>query len=138
MIVKYNCKFCGKPGSVEVEDNAATMFCIEKWAKMIACVRCADYRVARRRIADAVKKGCIALVQTRMTPNSKVKELEAQLRPKLDKLGKDFTELANRHYRTKFDYNSCFTDELMTQPDKHLSVMVVLESSIRRSKAHAT
>lgn len=137
MIVKYNCKFCGKLGSVEIEDNSQTMFCVEKWAKILCCNRCGDYKVARRKIADAIKKGCICLLQTRMNPKADVIAFESQIRPKLENLAKQFTGLACRHYKTEFDYNSHFTDELMQQPEKHLSVMVVLESSIRRGKQFA-
>lgn len=134
MIVDYKCKFCGVPGSVEVEDNDATQLCLDKWKNALCCERCNKFKLATRKINDATKQACAFLIQFRLARVSKLSELEMALKPKLERLVQRFTEVACNHYRTSYEFDPAFAVEIMNQPSKWQSVFIVLESAIRRSR----
>ncbi len=135
MIVKYNCKFCGNPGSVEIEDNDATMFCVEKWAKLLCCDRCGKFQVAKRRIADTVKKNCISLLQRRKTTpdKEKLKEAEAAVRVSLVLLCSKYAEIVCKRWRKRNDFDDSFADDLMKQPQNCEAVLGQCEFVTRRN-----
>lgn len=135
MNVTYNCKFCGNPGSVEIEDNDATMFCIEKWQKMLCCNRCGDYRVNRRRVEDAIKKACMAIVQFRaVLLGEKLFQAEARMRVMVQQLAEQYAKIVCKHYQKMDDFDQSFVDEFMSQPDKWYTILGVFESGIRRAR----
>lgn len=135
MIVKYTCKFCGKPESVEIEDNDATMFCVQEWAKILCCNRCGDFQVAKRRISDAVKASCVFLIQCRTTiaNEKRLAEVEAVVRSKLSPLARKYSEIAQRHWKKKQAFDESMTDELIAQPGKCQAVLNHCEYVIRRA-----
>jgi hypothetical protein len=135
MIVKYNCKFCGKPGSVEIEDNDATLFVVEKWAKILCCARCADFQVAKRKIADVVKERCMYLMQMRATPTTKpekLKETEKKTRQSLVILCANYARIVCLHYKVKNDFDESFAEELMSHPNQFHAILGHCEYVVRR------
>lgn len=114
MRVAYNCKFCHKPGFLDIDDNAIAHDAAERWFPMLCCDRCGNFRERLRNLRGAVAKRCNALI-------ANPKE---DARSDFERLTKKICSLVCDHYRVQDTWRSDFVDLLIEKPryrDKFIS-----------------
>lgn len=114
MQISYNCKFCGLPGSAEAGEGAS-MFDVERWRTILACNRCADYRVSTRTLCDKIHTTCAFLLFGR-NGRPEVKS-EDKFRVKLTDLTKQLATVACKHRWIQNIWDVAFVDMLIEKPD---------------------
>lgn len=117
MKVEYRCKFCHRPGVVEIpeEDTKITdeMFRMERWIPLLTCNRCADYLVAKRQTIDAILYACREL---EVAPESKREKALAKSRNSLTSLTKRFYFIVCNYYRKPNQWNAELLELLIEHP----------------------
>lgn len=113
----YNCKFCGKPGTVEADEAGLYMFKPEVWLPKIACNRCGKFMEEKRRQSVDLFKACRVLQTCRATKSVKTKEIEEQIKLKLEIITKRFSTLVCDYYRVANVWDREFPSLLFDKPD---------------------
>lgn len=83
------CKFCKKPIILTIDDAYAELGDPSKLIPMAACNRCADLRIRRRSIEEAIKRSVFPL----LTPSKTREANEQKAREELIILTKKYTAL---------------------------------------------
>jgi hypothetical protein len=112
----YNCKFCGKPGTVEGDEAGLHMFKPEVWLPKMACNRCGKYLEEKRRQMTDLLKACRVLQTCRASKGDKVKAIEEQTHLKLEILTKRFSTLVCDYYRLTNVWDREFPELLFEKP----------------------
>ncbi len=135
----YNCKFCGRPGTVQAADEGLYMFTLEKWIPNICCDRCGKYMERKRKIMESLKTVCRNLEVCRL----KKQEVRAKVEPDylvtLIAITKSLATIVNEHYRVTNTWEEEFAKEIFNNPTKFSTIVNVYINSVagerRRIKA---
>ena len=115
-VVTYNCKFCRRPGAIEMEDEPNIQIQIAKWQPILCCNRCAGYREVRYGIRDRIQ-GVVEYMIQMKSLRALTQELETGIRSKLASHTKGYATVVNQHYRKVNVWEKDFVDILMERPD---------------------
>ena len=114
MKLDYKCKFCQKPGSVNCGDDPVEHEAAQRWYPMLCCDRCGKFRVSMRKERDAVRHLAVNLSAC---PKAKLKEVEADCRPKLELILKRVTTLVGDYYRVQNIWDKDFVEQIIEKPE---------------------
>lgn len=139
MKIDYKCKYCGRPGQAESDDDDSTMFQVEKWKPILACNRCADFMDQKGRLFDKIKTVCIFLIQSEKLTGDKASKIESIAREKLTTLTKSLATLACGHYRLQNVWDNEFVNMLIDQPRRwgHIAYHYVKSIKSQSETQHA-
>lgn len=119
MKVDSKCKFCGMALTLSVSDDYAAMGDPFNLVRLAACNRCADYRVARRKIIDSVKVIAERFIQHQVGKDSLETEKE-----KLADLVKRYMRLLADFRRLPVpEYDSAIVEDLVQRPTYFVTTM---------------
>jgi hypothetical protein len=108
-----NCKFCGKPMVLTIDDDYGKLGDPFKLLKMAACNRCSDLRTKRTRLEDQIRKICLSMVASRPGQDE-----AARIMVGLDKLTQRYALLvADWHNMSGSAWDQTFSQMLMDRPD---------------------
>lgn len=93
MIIKANCKFCGKPLSLVVDDDYAALSDPYRLMGGPSCDRCADYMTRRIALHESIQEACLALYR-REVPG----DMMVEFRDNLGRLVRRYVRQAARHH----------------------------------------
>ncbi len=115
----YTCKFCKKPGFVQVDEEYAALRDPYGLLNMASCNRCADYRVSRRGIFRKTKMLCELLVQGIIPAADKPKVKES-----LETLVQRYMRLYADHYDLAMpDFDPAIVEAMMWKPAEFSGVL---------------
>jgi len=129
MKIDYKCKFCFRPGTIDCD--VPEYFTLDYWKSILACNRCADFMVEKRRYVDLIRKTSLRITNARVLKSKNLSEVEKEVRADLDSLSKLLCTCVNRHYGLDNIWDSSLTDVLMEQP-QHSEMSC--ENYVRRKK----
>lgn len=110
------CKFCKKEIVLEIDDAYAELGDRHKIIPMAACNRCADLRVRKRNLENAIKDIAMALVQLKSKASP---DTLAISRDGFTRLTKKYTSMiADWVHSTSPWWDSTIVESLMEHPDK--------------------
>jgi hypothetical protein len=128
MKISYTCKFCGRPGSVEVEDDASVINQVSKWVAKLACNRCASFQSSKRQVIEKISRTCLFY---QLCPESRMKAVEPTTREILEKLTKRLTQLLCEYHSKPFCWETALVDQLIATPGKWDDVVRMWSRTVR-------
>ncbi len=121
------CKMCKRKMVVSIDDDYAALGDPLNLLKLATCNRCADLRMRRSRIEDAIYKVCMMIIQTGTKPNAEgkpAKEAAIVANEILSRLTKQFALLvADWCGRSGMIWQPDFPLMLIENPDKWASIL---------------
>ena len=133
MTVNYQCKFCQRPGAIEIEETPGINFQISKWKSFLACNRCADYMTSKRTVEDKIKRISINLIQARQLNSKKLPEFEGKVREKLVYLTKDYTAIVCKYFDKLNEWDIELVNMLMEKPYKFTQILSMYRNGIKKA-----
>ena len=123
--IPYTCKFCDKPGQVHYDESYEVEARRLAGFLKIACNRCADFEVIRRKLERAIYRATDSVISARhpWVEMSARTEAEDKARPALRRLATRYAELVCAHYRVPVVLDPEFAAMLMDKPDKAWSIL---------------
>ncbi len=120
MIIKAVCKFCKKPLELHADDEYfanGDKFEMMRLVPMVVCNSCADHRVDRRKIVEAIVRAAQQVISRKRSAQKP--EEDDKLREKLRELLKRYLRLMADHRREPVpNWDEAILDHVMAQPEK--------------------
>lgn len=135
MMMDYKCKFCGKPGKVDVGEHTSGIFDLTKWVKILCCDPCGQFMESKRKVEDAIKAECLKMWAFRKQERDreKVSKEEVKAEEILTALTKRYATLVCDHYKRQFVWDAEFVNTLMDNPTQSASVLSTYRHGIAKA-----
>lgn len=119
MRIEAKCKFCSRPLSLSVDDEYAKLGDPYQLIKFSACNPCADFQLARRSIAESMRKRCLPLIGRKLTEEAQTKHCEA-----FTLLVKRFMRLySEKLHQPMPDWDEGIVDALLATPGNYGDIL---------------
>ena len=125
MNIPYHCKFCKKPGDAKFDGtNPDVVYKMPLWLSMLACDRCADYRMERRKFIEGIRKACNSY-QAALSDMSgeRLAAKRNAVEAALEHATKKLSAVVCEHYRVTNVWHREFVNMLMDHPDNWLTIV---------------
>ncbi len=119
----YNCKFCGRHGTVQAAEEGLQIFTLEKWLPNICCNRCGKYMVRKRKILAQLEKVCRNLELCRLKKKAIREELEPDYMAAIIAITKSLATIVNEYYRIANTWEEEFANQIFNEPSKFSTVV---------------
>lgn len=132
----YNkpCKFCGLPLTVESGPDSDPYW-DKVFLDILACNRCADYRVKMGRLTRSARSVCLNLIQVINSDALDDKHRE-DIRKVLDTITRGISQAVCRFYNVSpAIWDQDFVEQLYEKPEKSHSIISVYVTMIKRMAA---
>lgn len=134
MTVTYDCKFCHRPGSMDIDESELKDLDVhlETWVPILCCERCGAYEEGKR----AILKQVLDFVRWWQCAGSKARESKkVDTRQTLDILTKDWVELVAEYFERPETWDGAIVDELMEAPDNAYATLMRALKMVRNQPA---
>jgi len=115
----YKCKFCGKPGFVDADEEGLKIISWDKWKNNIACNRCGAFMESKRGLETSLLKMCrsVQVLRTTGKQGKSRDEAEAALKKNIVELTRRLAMLVCNHHRVTYTWDGEFPAMIFDKPE---------------------
>ena len=115
MKMDYTCKYCQRPGSVNVGDSDVELEAARRWFPLLCCDRCGQFRVKMRKVRAYLVS--VATDIKAATPATHKSVMEKAV-PTIELITKKIATLVCDYYRVTNVWERDFVDQITENPGK--------------------
>ena len=115
MKMDYACKYCQRPGSVNVGDGDVELEAARRWFPLLCCDRCGQFRVKMRNVRARLMKVATTISSARPETRN---EILAKSDPVIELITKKIATLVCDYYRVTNVWERDFVDQITENPGK--------------------